>query len=134
MVATISRLLKIIGLFCRILSLLQGSSARETNNFKEPTNHSHHIAIASYERRSSSPTSGKETHSNPSESVRGMLLQSTNVQASATGVPNGQQDTAKTLCETIGSSSVANVLVLEQTTQQLTSLSNFLAVEIGDHI
>ena len=62
-----------------------------------------------------------------------MLLRSTNVQAGATGVPNGQQDTAKTLCETVGASSVANVLVLEQTTQQLTSLSTFLAVEIGDH-
>jgi len=39
-VATISRLLKIIGLFCRIQSLLWGSSAKETCNFKEPTNRS----------------------------------------------------------------------------------------------
>jgi len=37
-VATISRLLKIIGLFCRISSLLQGSFAKQTYNFKEPTN------------------------------------------------------------------------------------------------
>jgi len=36
-VATISRLLKIIGLFCRVWSLLQGSFAKETQNFKEPT-------------------------------------------------------------------------------------------------
>jgi len=36
--ATISRLLKIAGLFCRIQSLLQGSFAEETYNFKEPTN------------------------------------------------------------------------------------------------
>ena len=43
-VATIRRLLKIIGLFCRILSLLQGSFAKETYNFKEPTNRSHPIA------------------------------------------------------------------------------------------
>ena len=42
-VATISRLLKIIGLFCRIASLLQGSFAKETYNFKEPTNRSHPI-------------------------------------------------------------------------------------------
>ena len=41
--ATISRLLKIIGLFCRISSLLQGSFAKETCNFKEPTNRSHPI-------------------------------------------------------------------------------------------
>jgi len=34
----ISRLVKIIGLFCRKLSLLQGSFAKETYNFKEPTN------------------------------------------------------------------------------------------------
>jgi len=42
-VATISRLLKIIGLFCRDLSLLYGSFAKETYNLKEPTNRSHPI-------------------------------------------------------------------------------------------
>jgi len=40
-VATISGLLKIIGLFCKIQSFLQGSCAKETYNFKEPTNRSH---------------------------------------------------------------------------------------------
>jgi len=44
-VATISRLLRMIGLFCRISSLLQGSFAKETYDFEEPTNHSHPIAI-----------------------------------------------------------------------------------------
>ena len=38
-----SRLLKIIGLFCRMSSLLQGSFAKETYDFKEPTNRSHPI-------------------------------------------------------------------------------------------
>jgi len=33
----ISRLLTIIGLFCRISSLFKGSFAKETYNFKEPT-------------------------------------------------------------------------------------------------
>jgi len=42
-VATISRLLEIIGLFCRISSLLHGSFAKETYHFKEPTNRSHPI-------------------------------------------------------------------------------------------
>jgi len=42
-VATISRLLKIIGVFCNRSSLLQGSFAKETYNFKEPTNRSHPI-------------------------------------------------------------------------------------------
>ena len=42
-VATISRLLNIIGPFCRISSLLQGSFAKETYNLKEPTNRSHPI-------------------------------------------------------------------------------------------
>jgi len=42
-VATISRLLKITGLFCRISSLLQGSFAKETYNFKEHTSRSHPI-------------------------------------------------------------------------------------------
>jgi len=44
-VATISTLLQIIGLFCRILSLLWGSFAKETYNFKEFTNHSHPISV-----------------------------------------------------------------------------------------
>ena len=42
-VATISRFLKMIGLFCKISSLLWGSFAKETYNFKEPTNRSHPI-------------------------------------------------------------------------------------------
>ena len=41
--ATISRLLKIAGLFCRIQSLLQGSFAEETYNLKEPTNRDYPI-------------------------------------------------------------------------------------------
>jgi len=45
-VATISRLIKIIGLYCRISSLLYGSFAKETYNFKEPTNRSHPIGRA----------------------------------------------------------------------------------------
>ena len=44
-VATISRLLKMIGLLCRISFLLQGSFAKETYNIKEPTNRSHLIHI-----------------------------------------------------------------------------------------
>ena len=42
--ATITRLLIIIGFFCRISSLLQGSFAKATYNFEEPTNRSHPIA------------------------------------------------------------------------------------------
>ena len=45
-VATISRLLKITGLFCRIPSLLYGSFAKETYNSKEPTNRSHPICAS----------------------------------------------------------------------------------------
>jgi len=44
-VATISRLLKMIGLFCRILSLVWVSFAKETYHFKEPTNRSHPILV-----------------------------------------------------------------------------------------
>ena len=43
-VAMISRLLKIICLFCRISSLLQGSFVKETYNFEEPTNRCHPIS------------------------------------------------------------------------------------------
>jgi len=42
-VATINRLLKIIGLYCRIKSLLYGSFAKETYNCKEPTDRRHPI-------------------------------------------------------------------------------------------
>ena len=42
-VATMSRPLKIICLFCRISSLLYASFAKETCIFKEPTNRSHPI-------------------------------------------------------------------------------------------
>jgi len=45
-VGTITRLLKIIGLFCRILSLFKGSFAKETCKFKEPTNRIHPIALS----------------------------------------------------------------------------------------
>jgi hypothetical protein len=44
-VATMSRLLKITGLFCRISSFLQGSFAKETYTFKEATNRSHRMFI-----------------------------------------------------------------------------------------
>ena len=42
-VATDSRIDKIIGLFCRIMSLLQGSFTKETYKIIDPTNQSHHI-------------------------------------------------------------------------------------------
>jgi len=45
-VATSSRRFKIIGLFCRISSLLQGSFVKETYHFKEPTTRSHPICAS----------------------------------------------------------------------------------------
>jgi len=44
-VATISRLLKIIGLFCKRALQKRRYSAKETYNFKEPTNRSHPIQV-----------------------------------------------------------------------------------------
>jgi len=43
-VATISRLLKIVGLFCKRALQNRLYSAKDTYNFKEPTNRSHPIA------------------------------------------------------------------------------------------
>jgi len=43
-VATISRLLKMIGLFCKRALQKRQFSAKETYNFKEPTNRSHPIS------------------------------------------------------------------------------------------
>jgi len=42
-VATVSRIDQIIGLFCRISSVLEGSFAKKTSNFIDPTNRSHPI-------------------------------------------------------------------------------------------
>jgi len=42
-VATVSRIDTIIGLFCRILSLLLGSFAKETYNLIDAANQSHPI-------------------------------------------------------------------------------------------
>jgi len=47
-VSAISKFLKIVGLFCRMQSLLQGSFAKETYYFKEPTNWSHPICSQSH--------------------------------------------------------------------------------------
>ena len=44
-VATISTIDKIIGLFCRMSSLLQVSSAKDTYNLIDPTNCSHPIGM-----------------------------------------------------------------------------------------
>ena len=49
-VATISRLLKIMGLFCKRALLKRRYSAKETYNFKEPTNRSHPIGICTHNR------------------------------------------------------------------------------------
>ena len=45
--ATISRLLKTIGLFCKRTLQKRLYSAQETNDFKEPTNRSHPIPHSS---------------------------------------------------------------------------------------
>jgi len=47
-VATASRIDQIIGLFCRIASLLQDSFAKETYNLIDPTNRSHPIVNVTY--------------------------------------------------------------------------------------
>jgi len=47
-VATVSRIDKIIGLFCRISSLLYVSFAKETYTFIDPTNCSHPICVMSH--------------------------------------------------------------------------------------
>jgi len=44
-VASISGLLEVISLFCKIWSHFYGSLAKQTCNFKEPTNRSHPICI-----------------------------------------------------------------------------------------
>jgi len=59
-VATIRRLLKIIGLFCRISSLLWGSFAKETYHFKEHTKRSHPIPTSSSGVTCEEATSVKE--------------------------------------------------------------------------
>jgi len=56
-VPTISRLLKTIGLFCKRALQKRLYSARETYNFKEPTNRSHPIVSESRPKSESEPSS-----------------------------------------------------------------------------
>jgi len=49
-VATVSSIDQIIGLFCRIASLLLGSFAKEAYNLIDPTHRSHSICILKYIR------------------------------------------------------------------------------------
>ena len=51
-VATISRLLKIIGLFCKRALFKRRNLANETYNFKEPTNRSHPIRMEAWYEKS----------------------------------------------------------------------------------
>ena len=44
--ATMSRILKITGLFCKRALEKRRYSAKETYNFKEPTNRSHPICVS----------------------------------------------------------------------------------------
>jgi len=48
-VATVSRIDEMIGLFCRMQSLLKGSFAKETYNVIDPTDRSHPIQIKTKE-------------------------------------------------------------------------------------
>jgi len=47
-VATVSRIDKITGFFCRILSLLYGSFAKETYNLIDFANRSHPMIVLSF--------------------------------------------------------------------------------------
>ena len=47
-VATVSNIDEIIGLFCRLESLLQGSCSKETYDLIDPTNRSHPICVNTY--------------------------------------------------------------------------------------
>jgi len=72
--ATISRLLKIIGLFCRISSLLYGSFAKEIYKFKEPTSCSHPVCgcISHHQKRNSLFHEQNQTRSTLLQCVAGV--------------------------------------------------------------
>jgi len=69
-VAMISRLLKILSLFCRMLSLLQGSLAKETCNFKARTHRSHPIHILSSRTMSILSVANDVAHDSPRHKQR----------------------------------------------------------------
>ena len=72
-VATISKLLKITGLFCRISSVLQGSYAKETYNLKEPTNRSQPIFAGLPDRRQPHSHCSRQQHTAPTATHRNTL-------------------------------------------------------------
>ena len=61
-VATVSRIEKIIGLFCRILSLLQVAFAKETYNFIDPTNWSYRISFVTWLVHTNAMTRSHQYH------------------------------------------------------------------------
>ena len=61
-VATLSRIDKIISLFCKILSLLQGSFAKDTYNLIDPTDQSHPILNKSCGMRLRQPLPHQNKH------------------------------------------------------------------------
>jgi len=70
-VATVSRLLKIIGLFCKRALSKRGYSAKETYDFKEPTSRSHpipHKWMSHIYTRISHVTHGSESRLHVNES------------------------------------------------------------------
>jgi len=85
-VATISGRLKIIGLFCRICSLLQGPFAKETYNLKEPTNRSHPILHISASR---SVRCACVTHPFMSHSLPGSIYVNTHAETHTHIPPTG---------------------------------------------
>ena len=60
--ATISRLLKIIGLFCKRALQKRRYSAKETYHFKEPTNRSHPILFGATSATACSYSTRTRTH------------------------------------------------------------------------
>jgi len=97
-VATVSRLLKIIGLFCRILSLLYGSFAKEPCNFKELTNRSHPIPCGCSESDvKSTLTEYVKTEDVTTEHLQSMCRQS---------VSRQRVECLRILCESIQSVSI----------------------------
>jgi len=75
-VATVSRIDSIMGLFCRILSLLQGSFAKETYDFIDPTARSHPIYVYVYKTRCIQGWSVQKAHWNSVDSAAWRFVRS----------------------------------------------------------
>jgi len=138
-VATIRSLLKITGLFCRISSLLQGSFAKETYNFKEPTHRSHPIFVRTHththtRRHTHAHTPQIASHSNCTYSLHLTTTHCNTLKHTATHGNTLQHTTVFTYTHAPMKRSSSNKYSLRHTATHCNTLQHTATMGEGIHV